>query len=360
MNPRENLLSLYRRQGYAYAPVELNMCPAVIEKARAVVGAELNLAAYFDYEQGFARIPVPGPKRAPGATPDWRALYPEPLHPDTNFSAYGVANEGGRPGTHHLRRMHHPLARADSLEQLQAYPWPRWDFADIGDMVATVARAHAAGWPAFGGMACSIWETAWYIRDMTVLMTDMALEDEKATFVLDKITADSIERARAFARAGVDVLCLGDDIGMQSTIMMSVDMYRAWLKPRLAKVIAAAKAVKPDLLVQYHSCGYIEPFIPDLIEVGVDILNPIQPECMDFAKLHAQYGEQLSFNGTLGTQTTMPFGTPDDVRAVVERNLRRAGPRGGLLVTPTHMLEPEVPWANIAAYIEACKTFCNQ
>jgi uroporphyrinogen decarboxylase len=78
---------------------------------------------------------------------------------------------------------------------------------------------------------------------------------------------------------------------------------------------------------------------------------------MDFAEIHATYGEVLSFNGTLGTQSTMPFGTPEEVREVVLRNLETAGPDGGLFVCPTHLLEPEVPWANIEAYVRAVKDF---
>ena len=92
----------------------------------------------------------------------------------------------------------------------------------------------------------------------------------------------------------------------------------------------------------------------DRIDLGIDVLNPVQPECMDFGSLHARHGGRLSFHGAIGTQTTMPFGTPEEVAATVRRNLAIAGPEGGLLVAPTHMLEPEVPWANIEAFIEAC------
>jgi uroporphyrinogen decarboxylase len=134
-------------------------------------------------------------------------------------------------------------------------------------------------------------------------------------------------------------------------------MYRTWLKPRLTRVIAAAKAAKPDILISYHSCGYVLPFIDDLIDAGVDILNPVQPECMAFAELQAQYGERLSFNGTIGTQQLMPYGTPQQVRDEVRRNLELAGEKGGLFCCPTHMLEPEVPWANVEAYVEAVKHF---
>jgi uroporphyrinogen decarboxylase len=97
--------------------------------------------------------------------------------------------------------------------------------------------------------------------------------------------------------------------------------------------------------------------IPNLIEAGIDILNPVQPECMPFDRIHKKFGQHLSFNGTLGTQTTMPFGTPKDVRATVLKNLELAGPAGGLYCCPTHLLEPEVPWANVEAYVAACKEF---
>ena len=84
------------------------------------------------------------------------------------------------------------------------------------------------------------------------------------------------------------------------------------------------------------------------------MLNPIQPECMDFQSIHEQFGEQVSFHGTIGTQSTMPWGTPAEVRREVERNLKIAGDHGGLFPAPTHLLEPEVPWENILAYVDAC------
>ena len=98
-------------------------------------------------------------------------------------------------------------------------------------------------------------------------------------------------------------------------------------------------------------------FIPDLIDCGIDVLNPIQSECMDFAKIYRTYGGKLSFHGTIGTQTTMPFGTPQEVKAQVWKNLNIAKKYGGLFVAPTHLLEPEVPWENIRAYAEACSAY---
>ena len=101
----------------------------------------------------------------------------------------------------------------------------------------------------------------------------------------------------------------------------------------------------------------MKPFIEDLIDIGVDILNPIQPECMDFSEIYTEYAGRISFNGTLGTQTLFPHGTPAAVRKEVFQNLEIAGEKGGLFCCPTHMLEPEVPWENIEAYAAAINEF---
>jgi uroporphyrinogen decarboxylase len=289
---------------------------------------------------------------------DWRQKYfgGAAFEPGTTWDAWGIGHEPKKESMH-MTRMLHPMENFSSLEEFQAYPYPVFDGENIAHLCAQVDALHARGLAATGNMACTIWETAWYMRGMEKLMMDMLDESELATYHLDRVTECAIIRATAFARAGVDHLHLGDDIGMQKTIMMSFDLYRTWLKPRLRRVIAAAKSAKPDIIVSYHSCGYVTPFIDDLIEAGIDVLNPIQPECMDFASIHAQYGDRLSFWGTLGTQTVFPFGSPAEVKEQVRRNLEIAGAQGGLLCAPSHLLEPEVPWENVLAYVEACAEF---
>jgi len=215
----------------------------------------------------------------------------------------------------------------------------------------------ADGIACVGNMQCTIWETSWYIRGMENLMMDMMSDDPMAEILLDRVTEMSIRRAQLYTEVGADILFLGDDIGMQRSIMMSQDLYCTWLKPRLKRVIDAAKAINPEILVFYHSCGYIEPFIPHLIEAGIDVLNPVQPECMNVEKILKEYGDRLSFHGTIGTQSVMPFGTPEEVRANVKRNLDLAGDKGGLFVALSHLLEPEVPWENTKAYVEACRNY---
>ena len=355
MTPRENLLSLLRREGYEWAPCQLQLCPALEERFRTETGVDASYEDHFDFPWRKVGKPVL-PREA---SRDWSAYYADDLAAGTTYDVWGVAKEPGSAAAMHMRRMHHPMRAFDSLEQFEAYPLPDFENASYDHVAVEVEELHGRGLAATFVMSDLIWEIAFYLRGMEELMMEMALGDDKALFLLDRLTELACFRAERYARGGVDVLHTGDDVGMQSRMMMSPAFWRQWLKPRLARVIRAAKDARPEILFSYHSCGYVEPIIDDLIEVGVDILNPVQPESMDFGELHAKFGDRLSFWGTLGTQTTMPFGSPEEVRTVVRRNLTIAGEQGGLLCAPTHMLEPEVPWENIEAYISACQQWAG-
>ena len=182
-------------------------------------------------------------------------------------------------------------------------------------------------------------------------------EAQMARAILDPVTAIRCAQAAEFVKAGVDLLSLGDDIGTQHGPMMSISMWREVLKPRLAAVISSARKASPDIVISYHSDGKVDVFIEDLIELGIDVLNPIQPECMDPVAIKKRYGDRLSFWGTIGTQTTMPFGTAAEIRAEVKRMIETVGEGGGLLIAPTHRLQPEVPWENVLAFVKAVEEY---
>lgn len=124
------------------------------------------------------------------------------------------------------------------------------------------------------------------------------------------------------------------------------------MKPRLARFISEIKAINPALKVAYHSDGYITPIIPELAEIGVDILNPLQPACVDPAKVKREFGDKLCFWGSIDEQYTLPFGTPDEVREEVLNRLRTVGKGGGLILAPTHMVQLDTPLENFRAMVE--------
>lgn len=352
MNNIQNYRSLARRQGYERVPIRFQLCPSLQQKFDAYVAQ-----TGFLWPQSEVTVPDLAPKHA--GSEAFAKFYDHSFKPGTFFDHFGVAHEPGSERAFHMTKMYHPMENFDSVEQILAYPMPDYTCADATAQQQAVQDAHSRDLIAMGDMQMTVWETAWYMRGMENLMMDMGSDDPLAEVLLDRVTEQAVLRAESYARSGVDVLFLGDDIGMQNTILMSESLYKTWLQPRLAQVIRAAKAINPGILVFYHSCGYVLPMIPHLIEAGIDVLNPVQPECMDFAQVHSQYGDRISFHGTIGTQTTMPYGTPQEVRSAVFRNLDIAGEKGGLFVCPSHILEPEVPVANVVAYIQACMDYCG-
>ena len=349
--PRENLLRSMRRQGFDWVPVESGgFCPSQVEAFEKRFGHR-DIGAFFgNPSQAVCTTLVP-------THGDPRALYPgEELPERIHFDVFGIGHSE-REGCWHMTHMHHPLQGDPDLERIARYPLPVVAPGTDATLAAQVAEIQSRGFAATATLNCTVWETAWYLRSMEDLMADMMANDERATVLLDRVTALACERARAYARAGADIIGLGDDIGMQFTIMMSLGLWREWLKPRLAAVIRAAREAKPDVLVFYHSCGYVLPFIAELVEVGVDILNPVQPECMSLAEIQREFAGRISYWGTVGTQQVLPFGTPGEVREAVHENLRACGAQGGIVISPTHLVEPEVPWENLVAMKEAAESF---
>jgi uroporphyrinogen decarboxylase len=134
-------------------------------------------------------------------------------------------------------------------------------------------------------------------------------------------------------------------------------MWREFIKPRYARLVGAFKEQKPDLKIAYHCDGYFEPIIPELIEIGLDALNPVQPLAMDPAEIKRKYGDRLSFWGTVDTQRTFPFGSPKEVEEEVRERLRTVAPGGGLILCSSHRVQPDVPLENIRAFYRAAQEY---
>lgn len=252
----------------------------------------------------------------------------------------------------------YPLEKAETLDEILAYPWPdldapyRW-----AGLEAKVNELHARGYAVCGGLAETVFEIAWQLRSMDRLFQDITEQDEKAVVLMDHITDRRAAVARAYALAGVDMIQLGDDVAMQQSLLMSRKMWRQWFRPRLQRVVQAAREVNPYILIEYHSDGKINDLVGDLIEVGVDVLNPVQPECVDHAWIKAEYGSRISFSGGLGVQSVLPFGTPDEVREHTRKAIQTLGAGGGFIVGPSHVLERDVPLENILSMLRAIDEF---
>jgi uroporphyrinogen decarboxylase len=286
-----------------------------------------------------------------------RTRFEEWLGPHADVAlASGEVDEWGvrwRKGDfHHFARVESPLRGIDDLTRLQQYPWPDLDQAYRFDGVCEqVNHLHRQGL-AVTGYAGSVFERSWYIRGLEDFMMDLVTRPNVAHYFLERAAALQKHAAEQFARAGVDIVITGDDVAGQKGLLISLETWRQFLKPRLAATVQSVKSVNPAIHVFYHSDGNVEAVIPELVEIGIDILNPVQPECMDPAAVKRRFGARLSFWGTVSVQHTMPRGTPDEVRTEVRARIREVGRGGGLILAPAHVLGPETPWENILAFFD--------
>ncbi|MBT3272478.1 MAG: hypothetical protein HN368_04945, partial [Spirochaetales bacterium] len=219
----------------------------------------------------------------------------------------------------------------------------------------TVADIHKRGYAAVISWEMTIFEKAWRIRGLEDLMMDLVLQPDLVECLMDRIAEQTGRLAAEYARRGVDVIQLGDDIGSQNGMMVSPDIYRTFLKPRMKSLIKGIKNANPDTLVFYHTDGVVDPVVGDFVEIGIDILNPVQRECMDISALKAEYGDSLSFWGGLSVQRTLPFGTPGEVAEETREIAKTAGKGGGLVIAPGHLVERDIPIENVLAFAETVR-----
>ncbi len=304
---------------------------------------------YFQMDiTGVAEAPS---RLAPGRFAEWLGPQAAQAIASGQVDEWGVWWKTG--DFHHFAQVQSPLQGHLELHRLQDYPWPDLDqpyrFAGVREQVEAL---HRGGW-AVAAFAGSVFERSWYLRGMENLLMDMLDAPQVANFLFERTAAFQRSMARRFAAAGVDIVITGDDVAGQKSLMMKIELWRQFLKPRLAATVQAVKSVNPFCQVFYHSDGNVEPIIPELIEVGIDILNPLQPESLDPAAVKRKYGDRLSFWGSVSVQRTMPLGSPRDVRAEVSARIRDLAQGGGFILAPAHVLGPEVSWDNIVAFFEA-------
>ncbi len=347
MTPRERVLEAIHCGNPDKCPKQASFTPAVYEEFKRRTG-HTDPAEYFGMEVRYVGF------RLPNELPD-RSRWLQKMPPQT-FLVDPIYGTMAIPaGYYHFHGYVFPLQDAETIADIEAYP-----FADIfrpechEHLEGEVKACHEKGY-FVTGFAGHIFETSWQLMGMERFLEGMLTEPALVEALLERITELNCFRARRLAEAGVDMLQVGDDVGMQTGLMMHPNVWRKFLKPRLKRVIDAAKAVRPDLPVWYHSDGNIMAIVDDLIEIGVTVLNPVQPECMDVVEVERRWGDKLAFWGTIGTQSVMPFGTPEDVRREVKRMIDLFAP--GLVLAPTHKLEPDVPWENIVAFFEAVEEF---
>ncbi|MBC8372591.1 MAG: hypothetical protein H8E53_03275 [Planctomycetes bacterium] len=199
-------------------------------------------------------------------------------------------------------------------------------------------------------LSYNLFERAWSLAGMENLLTAMIADPRFVEDLLDRLTEYYLALIENVCRWNIDAILFGDDWGTQSGLMMGPHLWRQFIKPRIARLYQAAKANGKYVFV--HCCGRVQELFGELIECGLDVFNPFQPEVMDVFEMKKQFGDRLTFYGGISTQQTLPFGTVADVRDEVRRLLDEVGQSGGYIAAPAHAIPPDAKPENIAAMIE--------
>ena len=253
----------------------------------------------------------------------------------------------------------HPMAGIKTVAEIETYEWPMQEWFDcstISEQIEKTNRSeerfinyHRAG---------KLFEICWALRGMEQCMLDMLTQPELIEAMLKKVIEFYTVLAKRVIQAGagrIDMVTIGDDIGTQRGMMMSPQLWRSILKPYLKDMIGVFHDL--GVKVMYHSCGSILPVIPDLIEIGVDILEPIQTlaEGMVPSFLKDTYGHRLCFHGGVDEQELLPKGTPERIRREVSQLCRVLGEGGGYIMMAAHAFQPDTPCENIVAMYESAE-----
>jgi len=242
----------------------------------------------------------------------------------------------------------HPLADDEAIDSYQPPDPNRPEL--YADAEWTIKEFKDEYW-IVGVTVTTVFETAWALRGYEKTLMDLVINPDFVERLFDIPFNYHLTAAKKLVEMGVDMIWIGDDVGAQDRMLISPETWRRFFKPRMATFIATLKSINPDVKVAYHSDGHIYPIIPELIEIGLDVLNPIQPRSMEPEKVKKEYGDKLCFWGSIDEQYTLPFGTSAEVEREVITRLKTLGKNGGLIMGPTHHVQLDTSLENFWAMV---------
>jgi len=293
---------------------------------------------------------------------------PPKTNDDLRYDEWGIGRKkvAREDGSFYFEMVKHPLAGA-TRQDIENFPWP--DPRDPGRTAGLREKIQRIRQETDKAImfkpATAIWEQSWWLYGLEAWMIDLVIRPEILCAIMDKVTDVAVGLMEVgMEEAGdlIDIVRLsGEDLGTQLAPMISPRMFETMVRPRFDRLWSLARKKiaekNPQAKLMLHSCGNIRPFIPAWIEMGLDILNPIQPRAkgMEPVALKRDFGQRLSFHGGIDLQQTLPRGTPEEVQAEVCRYIQALAPGGGYIVSPAHNVQSDVPPANLVAIRDAIR-----
>ncbi|RKZ95061.1 MAG: hypothetical protein DRQ40_04510 [Gammaproteobacteria bacterium] len=352
MNSRERVKLALSHQQPDRPPLLLWMVPEILEQLKIHFGVNTE-------EDVLDKLDI-----------DVRWLLPDYVGPELKVfedgskeTEFGYRNKAivNEFGTYE-ELVYHPLATAQTVKDVHDHPWPDpdwWDYSGIKEKIAIADRLEPR-WLGIG--AASFFERSWAMTGFEKLFYDLVMNPALVEAIMDHMMDFYLEqtcRILEAAEGRIDMVYIADDLSGQEGLLISPEMFDQFLKGRWKKFNDTIKERFGDhIKFHYHCCGAIEKLIPGLIEMGVDILNPIQPKAagMEPQGLKDNYGKQLSFCGGLDIQDILPNGTPQEVKTEAKRLVRILGKDGGYIASAAHAVQADTSLENILAMVENFKT----
>jgi len=358
MSPKERVLKAIRHEKTDRMPIFATLTPQVAQKLAREFGISKSLpldsplsSARISHNEILTRlgndavgIGACAPKDSPTQVKNDGSLVDEW---GIKYKKVGLYNE----------IVEHPLSEVETVGDLDKYKFPDPFAKGRFDCAKETVSKYSDNYAIVGDLECTMFELSWYLVGLNKFLIDLSLNREYTFELLDRVMEINIKIGKQLIELGADIIWTGDDFGTQKGMMISPELWRRVFKPRFKKVFTELKKFNPDIKIAYHSCGSIVPIIPDLIEIGLDILNPIQPRAagMDPRILKERYGNELTFFGGIDEQQVLPFGTPEDVKREVRQKIAILGKGGGYIVAPAHNIQPDTPVENIYAIYKAVR-----
>lgn len=244
-----------------------------------------------------------------------------------------------------------PLAEASDLGR---HGWPNPHDAALLDGATRAISTGGQGHFVIANFGFALFERAWSLRGFDALLVDMLDRPDWVEELLDRITEIQLALARRFVALGVDGGYFGDDYGAQNSLLFSPEIWRRMYKPRLARMFAVFR--EAGLPVILHSDGDIRTILPDLVDIGITALNPIQPEVLNHQWLHQQFGKHLAFYGGISTQDVLPRGDGREIQAAVRSCAQVLAPDGtGLVLGPSHRMQSDISAQSVEVMLNALR-----
>ena len=362
MNSKERVRLALTREGIPdRIPIQFDLCKSLIEHYCQQLGVDPGFSWSY-YEDLSYRISaneirtrlgsdcvVVGGTMAAG-------FEPIPVEGDITINEFGMKM---KPTSLYVEIVEPPLKNASSIKDIEAYPFPDPNAPGRFTRAAADITKYGQKYFVIGDCELSLFELAWQLTGLETHLMAMAMQEDWLNALYDKVEYWTTQIAMKLAKLNVDALWFGEDLGSQTSTLMSPVMWRQTFKPRYLRMFEQIKKVNPNVILIMHSDGAVAPLLDDFIEMGIQVYNPVQPNVpgSDPEELKAKYGDSISFFGGIDQQDLLPGGDEDAIRKEIQYRCEVLGANGGYLLAPAHIIQSDVKPETVEVMIDAAHEF---